>query len=144
MQSEVRTVTLPDIDVEVFWRMQRHQDDMLREFALIAMDREDGGSLDVPARLLDIVGSLHQRYASPRSALLDRLEQAAEEGRSQVTVVVELPAAAAADVAATCRAYEEADAFCRRGDLLTLAAAPDVAALRDRLCATIVAQLTSR
>lgn len=137
----IRQITLV-VPVQTFCELQRHQDDMLREFALIEVDRLRGGATDVPARLLDIVTDLRSRFASPRGALLEQVAAAAERGEDLVTVTISVPVAAASAVKATCEAFEEADEFCRSGDLLTLAASPEVAALRRALCETIVDQLS--
>lgn len=137
----MRTITLTDIPVRTFWQLQRHQDEMLREFALIDADREQGGAAEVPARLLEIVTDLRSRFASPRNDLLEQLSEAAARGDERVTVTITVPAAAASAVAAMRDAYEEADEFCRSGDLLTLAAQPDVAAFRRAFAHEILAQL---
>lgn len=140
-QPAVREVTLVDVPVQTFWQLQRHQEDVLREFALIDSDRQHGGSADVPRALLDVVTELRSRLATQRSALMEELAAAAEQGKETVTVTVTLPVAAADQVAATCTAYERADEFCRSGDLLTLASTPEVVALRHELCEAIVSQL---
>lgn len=139
----LREVTLTDVSVETFWQLQRHQEDMLREFALIAFSHERGDGQAVPARLLELVTDLRARFSASRGALIDEMEKASREGADTITVTISLPVAAAASVQATCAVFEEADAYCRSGDLLTLAASPEVAELRRRLCAEIVAQLTT-
>jgi hypothetical protein len=140
--TEVREVVLADVPVRTFWELQHHQEDMLREFALIGIDREQGGADAVPVRLLELVGALRSRLASQRGQLIDELAAAAARGDETVTVSLSVPVAAAAGVKDTCDAYEEADAYCRSGDLLTLAASQDVAALRRAMCDDIVDQLT--
>lgn len=137
----MRDVTLTDLPVTLFLEFQRHQDEMLREFALIDVDRQRGGAQEVPARLLELVTDLRSRLATTRAEILDAVDAAAR-GDDRVTVTVALPVDAAGQVKAICDAYEEADEYCRSGDLLTLAASPEVAALRRRLCDEIRAQLT--
>lgn len=141
MTVDVRAVVLHDVSVPLFWAMERHHDEMQREFALIAIDRARGGAAAVPARLLQLVTDLRARYGRQRSVLLEAMQGAAERGDETVTVRVDMPAAAAEEVAAACATYEEADAFCRSGDLLTLSVPPEVGAFRRALCESIVAQL---
>lgn len=134
-------VVLREVPVPLFWQLQRHQEEMVREFALIDIDRARGGAGAVPARLLEIVTELHGQYAQQRGVLLDELEAAADRGDETVTVRVEFPTAAADVIAAACATYEEADDFCRSGDMLTLAASPELRAFRRQLCEDIIAQL---
>lgn len=141
--TDLRTITLVDLPVRPFLELQHHQEEMLREFALIDVDRERGGAAGVPARLLELVTDLRTRYAVPRGAIVDAVDEAARRGDETVTVTVSFPAEAASQVKATCDAYEEADEYCRSGDLLTLATSAEVTALRRRLCDDIVAQLTA-
>jgi hypothetical protein len=140
-QTATREVVLADIPVQAFWRLQHHHDDMLREFALIDIDRVYGGAHAVPAQLLDMVTQLRSQLAAQRNALIEALELAAERGEERTTVRLELPLAAADGIEAACRTYEQADAFCRSGELLTLSTPPELAALRRQLCEHLVEQL---
>jgi hypothetical protein len=139
---DLRRVTLADVPVDTFWRMHRHQEDMLREFALIDVARRRGDVTEVPERLLQIVTDLNTRLAAPREVFLEAMEAAAAEGAATATVIMRLPVAAAAAVDRTCAAYEDADEYCRNGDLLTMATPADIALFRRRLCADIVEQLS--
>ncbi len=138
----VREVTLADLPVQTFLDLQRHIDDMLREFALIALDQEGGGGDAVPALLLAIIGDWRSRFRGPRALVLDQLHEAADRGEERVAITVTMPVAAAAAFEEATATFEAADEFCRSGDLLTLATNPEVAAFRRWLCDEVVAQLT--
>jgi hypothetical protein len=141
-------VTAPDVTevilelpVQTFLQLQRHHEEMMREFALIDVDRERGGASDVPMRLLDHVTALRSRYASLLAVLQEQVAAAAGRGDEHITISLTTPVSAAAMIAATCDVLEEADAYCRSGDLLTLATTEDVARFRRSLCEGMVAQL---
>lgn len=139
-----RRLRLADLSVPMFWRMQQHQDEMLREFSLLTIGQQRPSAPAVPARLLALVEGLRARYAGERGLLFETMRAAAERREETATVEVDVPTEAADHVAATLAAYEEADAYCRAGDhLLTLATPDDVAAYRRWVAEEIVRQLSS-
>ena len=124
----LRIVGLP---VPVHLRASEHGDELMREFALIAAGSADGaGNTGVPARLTALVDELRGRFAGFTLQPETELAEAAALGADSIDLEYRLPPEAiqaAADLGAM---LDEADDFCRRGDLLTLATPPEPLAYR--------------
>ncbi len=119
----VRILGLP---VEVYRRASEHTDELLREFALI---REEGSD-HVPARLLALMDELHARFATFTEGPTAALQRALNRGDDQIDLLYEVPAETADAVRRLASLLDEADDFCRAGDLLTLATGPEGLAFR--------------
>ncbi len=119
----VRIVGLP---LDVYQRVSEHSDELLREFALI---RGNDGE-QVPARLLALIEELNVRFAGFTQGQSIALQEALARGDKEIDLLYQVPAEAA-DAAVRLNALlEEADDFCRLGDLLTLATRPEGVAFR--------------
>lgn len=120
---EVHILGLP---LAVYRRAAEQSDELLREFALIRGE----GSDHVPARLLALVEELRTRFAGFSADQVRALEAAVGGEQDAIDLVYRVPAdvrQAAIELAAL---LEEADDFCRAGELLTLAAPPEAVAFR--------------
>lgn len=142
------TVRLVDFPVSVYARSQEHNDELMREFALIAdhahEDGDDPGP-DVralPARLVTIVAALNANYSEFTGEQDARMAQAVAARVPVIDeVVYELPASAAGAAQALGAMLDEADAFCTAGQhLLTLATPPELVAFRTWLLDEFVRQ----
>ena len=120
------SVQILGLPVEVYRRASEHTDELLREFALI---REEGSN-HVPARLLALMDELHARYGTFTQRPTDALHRAMSRGDDRIDLVYEVPAEAADAVRRLASLLDEADDFCRAGDLLTLATVPEGLAFR--------------
>jgi hypothetical protein len=124
--SELVTVRILGLPLDVMQRSAEHSDELLREFALI---REEGSD-HVPARLLALIEELRGRFGSfsegPRQAMQDALDR----GEKTIDLLYEVPATVAGAARQLGDLLDEADDFCRGGDLLTLATQPDGVAFR--------------
>ncbi|MCU1678054.1 MAG: hypothetical protein JWM93_2812 [Frankiales bacterium] len=124
------TVQLVGLPLKVHARAQQHADEMTREFQLIVeQDHQHAGS--VPDRLLQLSTMLSSRYAGFTAEQERRIEAGIAAGEVQLdTVTFTVPA----DVGTAARQFgdilDEADEYCRTGQLLTLAPSPEVAAYR--------------
>ncbi|MDP8969648.1 MAG: hypothetical protein M3N52_03950 [Actinomycetota bacterium] len=136
-----QTLRLVDLPVEQYRRMRQHHDDMLREFALITLQAQDPDAVAVPKRLLELSDEVQAHYSEPRDHLRDAVEEAHRRDRQTVTVELQLPVAVVDQVQGWLALLEEADSYCRSGDLLTLEAPPDVVRFRRWLLGEVVAQL---
>ena len=110
----------------VMQRSSEHSDELLREFALI---REEGSD-HVPARLLALVEELRARFGSFSEGALQAMQDAVERGDETIDLHYEVPPAVGAAARQLGDLLEEADEFCRAGDLLTLATHPEGVAFR--------------
>ena len=120
------TVRIMGLPVEVYRRASEHTDELLREFALI---REEGSD-HVPARLLALIDELNARFSGFTQGPTDALQQALSRGDDEIDLLYQVPAEAADAVRRLGSLLDEADDFCRAGDLLTLATVPEGLAFR--------------
>jgi hypothetical protein len=125
--------------LRVFARSAEHHDDLLREFALLAASRGGaeqapsgaaGRSAEVPSRLLVLVDELTHRFAGAVHGVQDERAAALARGEKEMDLEYLVPAAAAEAGRALADMLDEADEFCRSGDLLTLATPPETSAFR--------------
>lgn len=124
---EVRLVHLP---LDVYVEAQQRNEELLREFAHIAHS-DARETRTVPARLLDLVERSRSRYGSLNIPVQQQLSDAISAGQKTIDVTYQVPPAAAdaADELAT--GLDEADEFCRSGDLLILASPPELVRFRE-------------
>ena len=124
--SDLVTVRILGLPLDVMQRSAEHSDELLREFALI---REEG-SEHVPARLLALVEELRGRFGSFSEGARQSMQAALERGEETIDLSYEVPPAVAAAARQLGALLDEADDFCRAGDLLTLATLPEGVAFR--------------
>ena len=132
---EVRILGLP---LRVYARAAEHGDELFREFALVA-SRDPADDASVPARLLALVADLG-RFSSFTAAAGADLQAALGRGDDEVDLSYRVPPEAAQAVVELDRLLDEAEAYCRSEDLLTLAAPPDALAFRRWYLAEFVRQ----
>ena len=123
-----RTVKLLGVPVDLYLEAARHLSEIEREFTLISFGERSGVNERVPARLLDLVHRLRKRYAHHTDAIRIQFEEAAAAGRQAIDVDLPADETAAALTEDITDLLDSADEFCRSGDLLTLAARPEVVA----------------
>ena len=116
--ESMHTVTLVRVPVRVMDAGRRHHDELMHEFAVLAV--ADDLSDDFPQRMLDLIDTLGRRYGSagePRNAQVDA---AMARGEDTIDLTYEVPdhAVEAADNLAALMA--EADEFCLREQMLTM------------------------
>lgn len=97
--------------------------------------------MTIPARLQNAVGELRGKYAGLTAPGTEELEAAHRRGEASADVTYALPAEAAADIRHYAELLDEVDAYCRRGELLILAAPPEVAAFRRWILGEFARQL---
>ena len=137
--AELVEVVLLELPIEVHRRASEHSDELQREFALLQAS-SDAGS-DVPARLLALMDELHTRYqgftAGTQQALLDAMDR----GDESIDLVYRMPRDAREATIHLGHLLDAADAYCRAGDLLTLAAPPETLAYRQWFLGEFVRQI---
>jgi hypothetical protein len=103
---------------------REHAEALLREFAFIV----DGGgdNTDVPNRLLVVVERVRVRMGGLNDEAERVIEEAAERGADEVEFEVVVPRRLAANIPEFEALLDEVDAYCRAGELLTLAASDEV------------------
>jgi hypothetical protein len=130
------------VPVDRYLAAAQHTDELVREFRLIAIGERSGVTeRDVPARMLELTAELRERYARTTGEIRTRFEEAARLG--EATIDLELPAVeTTADITERITTLlDEADEYCRSGDLLTLETPPDVVAWRHWWRDQVVGQI---
>jgi hypothetical protein len=123
---EVRLLALP---LELHNRVREHSEELQREFALIHHGRSHTDS-EVPSRLLDLVADLRARFAAFSSDTYAEMDAALARGEKRRDVTFVVPRAAGPAAVAVRAMFDEADEFCRSGELLTLATPEELVAYR--------------
>jgi len=113
---EVRLVNLP---VRLLAAGRQHHDELMHEFALLAVSLEDRSS--VPARMLDLIDTLGTRYGRAADRPDSIVDDAIAQGKDTVDIVYHVPSHVVDAADALAAIMDEADEFCRREQMLTLA-----------------------
>ncbi len=140
---EVRLLELP---ASVHERAQAHGAGLTREFRLLREQvRADGGAPDddVPARLLDLMAVLGERYTDATQDQDDLIWGAHERGEKSIPqVVYRVPSDVAGAATALLALLDEADDFCRAGQhLLTVVSSPELRRYRHWYLTEFVRQI---
>lgn len=120
------TVRILRLPLDVYARASEHSDELLREFALIREENSD----HVPSRLLALIEELNARFGGFTEAATLALQAALDRGDAHIDLSYEVPPDAGAAARRLGALLDEADEFCRSGDLLTLATLPESLAFR--------------
>ena len=142
-QRENRNVTVRilELPLPIYLAAQQHHDALVREFHwLIERGEQDG----VPARLLQLASEVHARFASETAAVRAQVSQALAARHDLLDIEFELPRSAWQIVTQLAELLDEADAYCQRGDLLTLASPPDLRRFRTWYLDQVLGQLAGR
>lgn len=118
--AEVRLLSLP---VRVLASAREQHDELMREFAMLALD-ENLATEHVPARLLELVDVLGRRYGAASQRPDAELDAAIERGDRTVDVIYHVPGHVTDAADALEKLMAEADSFCRDRQMLALARTP--------------------
>lgn len=130
------------VPVRLFLESQDHQHDLIKELKLIHIgDHFDLATATLPHELAGLIGGILERYSDVRSVTRDQALAALERGEEEVTLVVPVRPRMAEALREWLRLVEEADRFCEEGELLILAARPELRALRRRYVEELTRQL---
>lgn len=137
MSPELVRVRVLGLPVDVYRRAAEHSDELLREFALI---REATGD-HVPARLLAVMAELNERFGTFTEGPAAAVEDAVARGDSTIDIDYRVPSDAREAAIGLGELLDEADDFCRGGDLLTLATDAESLAFRRWFLEEFVLQI---
>jgi hypothetical protein len=119
------TVVLLNFPLQVFASARQHHDELLREFALLALrPPEDRPGHNVPARLLDLIEAFGNRYGGAGDRADKLRDEALSRGQACVDLTYRVPHSVGPAMRDLHDLMEAADSFCRDEQLLTLAATP--------------------
>ena len=143
-------VQLRSVPVSLAAKNRRHNEDLLREFALLVADvdepRHAEQDLRAPSQLLDVVVRQAQEFHGLNDEAERVLEEAIASGADTIdSLELELPPEAADAVRAIAQAFDDADYYCWSGDQLVHLATPeDCAAYRRWVVGQVLDQLDGR
>jgi hypothetical protein len=115
--------------------------EIVREFKLISYGNRSGVTEPVPAGLLALVEELGGPRRQDTDAIQTQVEDAARAGRETVDISFPGDEDAVELTERITDLLDSVDEFCRAGDLLTLAAPPQVVAWRHWWRDQVVAQV---
>jgi hypothetical protein len=117
---EVRLLNVP---LRLLAASREHHDEVMREFAMLALD-EGLASHPVPARLLELIDILGRRYGAASERPDAEVDAALARGDISIDLVYPVPDHVT-DAAAQLEALmAEADEFCRQRQMLALSRPP--------------------
>jgi hypothetical protein len=124
------TVSLLQFPVETFLQARAHNEALVREFVFIvsAGDAED---VEVPARLVELVEAIRTRFLTRNVDVEEQIERAHDEGVAAIDLMVYLVPEGRQAAGDLLELFAAADDYCRRCELLTLAATEEVRWFRE-------------
>ena len=142
--DELVDIRFPGLPVRLTFATDEHMASLVRELRLISIGRETGTTDDVPGRLASLIDEVLAEFADVRMVGIEQGEAALEAGLDVVDMTIPMPPAAGPAIERLTALLEEADGWCARGELLTLAVPPEVVRLRRWFTAQVVGQLAGR
>jgi hypothetical protein len=140
--DDLVTVRILDFPLLLWVRAQEHQDDLVREFTLIALDPDTTESRrSVPASFLTLVEAVSRRYGGTTVAADVTRDDALARGERSVDLDYVVPPAARAAALDLGAMLDLADEFCRSEHLLTLETPLVARRFRDWFLGEFVAQI---
>ncbi len=140
MNDDLVAVRLVDFPVALATRFNRHYEAIQRELALIHFS-DDETRAALPGRVLEVAERTSSELAGAEIIARDQLAEAIAGGAQTVTVDARMPRSAGASITALMGVLSEADAFCREGDLITVAMPPECCRFRDWFLNELVNQM---
>jgi len=118
-EQPTREVRLINVPVRVLAASRQQHDELMHEFAVLAVSLEDRSS--VPARMLDLIDTLGTQYGRAADRPDAALDEALARGEQSVDLTYEVPAHVVEAADALEHMMNEADQFCRQEQMLALA-----------------------
>jgi hypothetical protein len=112
---EVRLLNLP---VRLLASGRQHHDELMHEFAMLAVSVEDRDA--VPVRMLELIDTLGTRYGRAADRPDSLVDAAIARGEDSLDLTYQVPSHVVDAADALERMMDEADEFCRNEQMLTL------------------------
>ena len=132
-------ITLLHAPIQPMIRTAAHYDALYREFRLI-LELDPSRLEAVPGRLLSLIDQLGASFLGVGRAVEETWDAAVEENRDSIDLHFRLPPEAGPAVLRYNRLLDEADEYCRRAELLTVAPTEEAVAVRKWAFGQIVCQ----
>ena len=124
--EDLHEVRLLNVPLPLLVVGREHHDEVMREFAVLALD-ERVSTEHVPIRMLELIDTLGRKYGAVSARPDADIEAAIERGETTVDLVYHVPAHVVEAADRLEALMSEADEFCRDRQLLTLERPPLVA-----------------
>lgn len=134
--QELVEVHLLGLPLDLLTDAQERSDELTREFSHVL----EGDTDAVPARLIALSRQLRNQYGTYTAAVQEQINLAVQRGDATMDATFRVPRDAATAATRLWALLDEADEFCRAGDLLTLVPSPDVVRLRHWLLSQFIDQ----
>ena len=122
-EGTLHEVQLLNLPLRLIATGREHHDEVMREFAMLALD-EQLGEGHVPARMLELIDVLGRRYGAAAARPDAEVDAALARGDTTIDLVYHVPAHVTEAAEQLERLMTEADEFCRQQQLLTLERTP--------------------
>lgn len=132
-------IALLDTPIKPMIRTAAHYDALYREFRLV-LELDPWHLEAIPGRLLGLIDGLGTSFVGVGRAVEKTWDTAAEENRDAVDLHFALPPEAGPAVERYNQLLDEADEYCRRFELLTIAPTDEAVAVRSWAFGQIVSQ----
>jgi hypothetical protein len=119
-EEDLHEVHLMNLPVRVLAASRERHDELMREFALLALGGPTGRP-DVPSRLLELIEILGVRYGHAAARPDELVDEAIARGDETIDLSYTVPAHVIEAADNLDALMHEADEFCRSEQLLTLA-----------------------
>jgi hypothetical protein len=119
-QEDLHDVHLLGVPVRVLVASRERHDELMREFALLALGAP-AGRPEIPPRLVELIEVLGVRYGHAAARPDELVDQAIAAGKDTISLSYTVPAHIVHDADTLESLMAEADEFCRSEQLLTLA-----------------------
>ncbi len=132
-------IALLEAPVEEMIRTGAHYDALYREFRLI-LELDPSRRQAIPGRLFRLIGQLGTTFLGYGHSAEDAWETAVHENRRTVNVQFRLPPEAGPVIERYNELLDEADEYCQRAELLTIAPTDEALAVRRWAFGQVVSQ----
>lgn len=124
--DEIVEIHLLGLPLRIMAEVQERADELGREFSHVAETEDES----VPARLAALSQHLQGQYGAFLTPMQQQIDDATTRGEEFVDVSLKVPRSVRTAVMRLWALLDEADEYCRNGDLLTLAPTPEMLMLR--------------
>jgi hypothetical protein len=138
--SDLVRVRFVNAPVRLMLDANRHQQELVRELTLIHLS-EDSTKQELPTRLLEMVERHREEFSTLTLRRRTEIAEEIQRGATHVDLEIDVPAGAGPAADEMHAILAEADEFCRRGELLTLAPPREFVEFRKWFLGEIVRQL---
>ena len=132
-------IALLEAPIQAMIRTAAHYDALYREFRLI-LELDPAHLEAVPGRLLSLIDELGSSFLGVGRAVEETWDTAVEENRERIDLHFRLPSEASLLVERYNQLLDEADEYCRRAELLTIAPTDEAVTVRGWAFSQIVSQ----